>query len=73
MGISGNDVSFYTPFDPSFYCTCIKVSNNLTNNVSGGIFETLLAFASTLEDDPTFDSNLCKSSPVNFPMTLAFL
>ena len=66
-------VSFYTPFDLSSYCTCIPVSNNLTNNVSGGIFETLLVFTSTLEDDHTFDSVLCKSSLVNFPMTLAFL
>ena len=66
-------VSLYTLFDLSSYCTCIQVSNNLTNNVSGGIFETLLAFASALEDDPTFDSMLCKSSQVNFPMMLAFL
>ena len=26
-------VSFYTPFDLSSYCTCIQVSNNLTNNM----------------------------------------
>ena len=66
-------VSFYTPFDLSSYCTCIQDSNNLTNNVSGGIFEMLLVFISTLEDDHTFDSVLCKSSLVNFPMTLDFL
>ena len=46
---------------------------NVTNDVSGGIFEKLLGFSSTLEDKPTFDTILNKISLVILPMTLAFL
>ena len=49
------------------------VSNNVTNNVSGGICETLLGFTSTLEGEhlgaSTFDTILYKISLVNLPMT----
>ena len=38
----------------------------------GGIFETILEFTSTLEDEK-FQHYLYKISLVNLPMTLAFL
>ena len=44
----------------------------MTNNVSGGIFETFRGFTSTLEGE-NFDTFLYKISLMNLPMTLAFL